>query len=412
LKISLNLLLEELGFSLDRPHNSNPLFSRVEPYLLGCSDMSGDSLMVSTLSAALIVPKKPGLYFLCVRDRMVDDLETDESLEGVFIICRNLDYRELFNTANRAFLRIQDWVMQMQMSVLNNCGMQDLMDLSELVLGNHISVLDSSFKLLAYTQHVETDDENLVQLMEQGYHSEETVEKLRIHRRIEQFETAEENDIIVNDDMAISRFVTVKRVYKANNAFFATVVMVCCNRPCTNGVVELFCMVLDNLKYYIDRERPITTGNTPVETLFCELISKTLTNETEAHKRASYLRIPYEGLFELSVLVFDDTINTPTGRFVRELSLNLPDVKVFLYGPDILVLSMYKGQDIADSSAQHRERLKNILGDQNVCCGISNRFNSLRNLSSAYDQARAAAVTGERLRKIHGNDESGVMSYI
>lgn len=408
MKVSLNLLLEELGFSLDRPHTLNPSFSRVEPYLLGCSDISGESLIISSLSEALLVPKKPGLYFLCVRDRMVDELETEETLEGIFIVHRNLDQRELFNVVNRIFLRLRDWVTQMQISVLDNLGVQYLLDLSEPIIGNHITVLDSSFKLLAYTQHVETDDENLLQLMEQGYHSEETVERMRLHRRIEQFETADESDIIVNDDLAISRYVTAKRVYKSHgelhNYHFASVVMVCCNRPCTDGAVELFSMLLDNIKYYIDKERPVTTGNAPMETFFCELISKTLMNETEAKKRASYLRIPYEGFFELSVLYFDDVINTPTGRFVREMSLKLPNARVILYGSDILILNMNQTQDKSESVKIHRDYLNAIVSEQRGSCGISNSFYSLRDISSAYDQARAAAVTGNRLCKTGGNN--------
>lgn len=413
MKISLNLLLEELGFDLDRPHKTNPSFSRVEPYLLGGFAASDESLLISSLSEALLVPKKRGLYFLCVRDRMVDDLESEESLEGIFIVRRNMDQRELFNVVYRVFLRIQDWIMRMQESVLNNRGMQDLIDLSEPMIGNHITVLDSSFKLLAYTHHIETDDENLVQLMAQGYHSDDTVAKLRLHRRIEQFEMADENTIIINDDLAISKFVTAQRVFKspdtAHRSFFATVVMVCCNRTCTDGSVALFSMFLDNIKFYIDRERHITTGSTPIETLLCGIISKTLSNETEAQKRASYLRIPYEGVFELSILMFDDAINIPAGRFVRELSLKLPEARVILYGSDILILNIYKSQDIAERSEQRRESLRQILGDQNVCCGISNQFNSLRELAAAYDQAHAAAVIGDRLRSMRGDE--GRMSF-
>jgi len=345
---------------------------------------------------------------------MVDELETEEALEGIFIVRRNLDQRELFTVVNRIFLHFRDWVMQMQISVLDNHGVQHLLDLSESIIGNHITVLDSSFKLLAYTQHVETDDENLLQLMEQGYHSEETVERMRLHRRIEQYETADENDIIINDDLAISGYVTAKRVYKSHgemrNYHFASVVMVCCNRSCTDGTVELFSMLLDNIKYYIDRERPVTTGNAPMETFFCELISKTLTNEAEAQKRASYLRIPYEGFFELFVLHFDDVINTPTGRFIREMSLKLPNAKVILYGSDILILNLSKTQDNIENAETHREHLSNIVGDQSGSCGISNVFLSLSEISPAYDQAKAAAVTGERLRRTH-SDASGISFF-
>lgn len=49
--------------------------------------------------------------------------------------------RALFNQVQRVFTKIGDWVLDMQLSILQEKGLQDLMDLSESVIQNHIDVM-------------------------------------------------------------------------------------------------------------------------------------------------------------------------------------------------------------------------------------------------------------------------------
>lgn len=400
MKLSLGLILEQLQFELEQPLEQYPSFSSVELYLLGGSDLSGASLLIAPLSEALMVPKQKGIYFLCIRDRMVDYLESEDSMQGICVVKKNLELRELFNAVQRVFVRIHNWAMQMQESVIKNKGLQELMNLSEPILGNHIAVMDAAFRLMAYTKNIETDDEVTNELVTHGYHPEETVKRFRKNRRIEQYEMADENEVIISDDKLLSDYVTVKKVYKYNNTFFILVIMVCCHKNCSGGLLELFQMLLENIRYYVEREHPSVGGKTPTELLFTELIDKSLHLEEEARKRASYIHLPFEGYFDLNLLVFSDTLNTPVSRVVRELSSELPEARVILYGRDILVLNLYREEQSLQKAQERRDRVWNRMGEQITCCGISNVFYSLWDLSTAYEQARAAVSAGERLRAL------------
>ena len=156
--ISLKLILDELGYEYDFHEGdggANPRFESVEFLAAQGSDLSGRKLLVCPLSEALALAERGrALHFLCVRDRMVDEMETPEAMRGIIVVRRNIELRELFNEIQRIFTCIDGWVMDMQRSVLHNEGIQALVTKSEAVIGNHITVMDPTFKLLAHTENL------------------------------------------------------------------------------------------------------------------------------------------------------------------------------------------------------------------------------------------------------------------
>jgi sugar diacid utilization regulator len=395
MKISLDLIMEELKFDLETPRHENPSFSGAELYTLGISDASGKMLLVSKLSESLLVPKAQGMYFLCIRDRRQDDAETGESLQNIYIVNKNLNLNELFIAVQRVFIRIQNWIVQMQESVLNNLGLQALLNLCEPVIGNHITILDASFNLLAYTKNVYTDDAVQTMLVENGYHPEETLQKLQKYRRIEEYENADERNLIISQDRLMSPYDTVKKVYKYNNTFSAIVVMICCNRECSGAMLELFTLLVAHIKFYFDKEQPFYRKSRQIESFFMELIGRTVAGEQEAKKRAAALRIPFEGRFELNLIVYNDILNVPADRLVQDLSRRVNKAVVILYSRNILMLYQIEAQDDAEA---RRARLLSMLTGLNCNCGVSNPFESLWDMASAYEQAHSAVIMGERLR--------------
>ena len=148
MQITLKLILDELGYEYESYADgyANPTFECVELLAAHGSDLSGRKLLVCPLSEALsIVGRSQVLYFLCVRDRMVDALETPESMRGIVVIQRNLELRELFNEVQRVFVRISNWIIDMQRSVVEDEGMQALITMSEPIIGNHIAVPPTFF---------------------------------------------------------------------------------------------------------------------------------------------------------------------------------------------------------------------------------------------------------------------------
>ena len=402
MNISLDLLLSELDVTLELPYLKNPSFTDFELFIPGKSDSSGSILFIAKLSEALLALKEAGGHFLCVRDRRPDESETSESLKNVYVINKNMDQRELLNAVQRVFARMQNWVLQMQESVLANRGLQDLMNICEPIIGNHVSVQDQSFNLIAYTKNIETDDETTKRLMENGYHPEETMRRFLKYRRIEQFQTADENELIVSRDKVISKYDTVKKVYKDNDAFFAIVTLVCCNKEYNSAMEELYKLLLNYITYYFEKERPLFAKPRQLEFFLSELIGKTILSEEEAKKRAISLNQPFEGRFELNLIVFNDILNIPAPRLARDLSIRLKNAITIVYSRDILIL--WRLSESADDTESRRKQITGSFAGINCNCGLSNIFGSLWDAAVAYGQANAAVITGERLRLARKED--------
>lgn len=391
--ISLQLIMDELGFEADVNINKeqNPRFSFVELYTATGSDLSGDKLLVCGLREALAVPNREGLYFLCVRDRMVDDTETPEAMAGITVIRRNIELRDLFNRVQRIFVKVNDWVMKMEQSVSGNKGLQDLLTLSEPILQNHIVVQDATFKLLAYTKGIETTDVVTNKLIEFGYHPAETLQLFQKLRRLEEYEKS--HDLIISRDYATSEYEVVKKMFHVGGSPFVQVIMVCCGKPATNGVVELFRKLLEYIKIYVDRDSAVNGGSNAVKSLALDLIMKNVDSQEEARIRAAYAGFPFEGNFRLIVVSFDDEGNIPLSRLVQSFAEVLPQASVFSQKRNVLVLDVERGE-----LDQMKAVIDRALPSVEFLCGISNRFSSLWDISIAYSQALMAVDLAGRLK--------------
>ncbi len=398
--LSLQLIMDELGYEADinLSDDQNPRFSFVELYSPN-ADMDRDKLLVCGLSEALSVPDRENLYFLCVRDRMVDDTETPESMLGITVIRRNIDFRELFNRVQRVFVRVNEWIMQMEQSVSANRGIQDLLTLSEPVFKNHITVQDSTFKLLYYTKGIKISDTITNKLIECGYHPPETVQLLQKLRRLEEYERSFE--LIISRDYATSKYEVVKKIFHSGGRVAIHVVMVCCGRPATDGMVELFEKFLEYIKVYVDRDNGDFGGNNAFKTLALDLIAKNVKSREEARNRAMYTGFPYEGNFRLVVVSFDDKENIPLSRLVLSFAEVFPQASVFSKNRNVLILDMERAEP-----ARFKEVFDRALDSNNFLCGISNRFNCLWDIDIAYEQAVMAINLARKLKHSPGDGEN------
>jgi hypothetical protein len=395
----MNILLDELKYEFESrlKDDENPSFEHVEILTRHNADAPPGTLLVCPLSQAIACGGGENRYFLCARDRIPDDFETEEAMRQISVVKRNMEFLELFNQEHRVFVKINGWVADMQLTVIHNEGIQKLLDLSETPIGNHISVMDSAFRLLAYTAGIPADDPVTSDLIKFGYHTEETVRRFQLARRIEQFEQA--NDVIVSDDYATSPYVVVKKIIKWNHTDFTYVVMNCNQRPFSAGLTDLFRLFLTYVEICVKNERLHGGASGPHDELMRGLLDGNL-DRNECDKQAERVGIPPEGAFDLYVLKLRDTLNTPYVRVISELSAHLADFRFILYNRDIVGLNIYQGSGKADAAPA--QQIRRIMEEQIVCCGISSPFYRLWDLRVAYDQACAAIVIGGR-----GQDPDG-----
>ncbi len=399
MQITLKIILDELGYTCESyvKKGVNPSFECIELLASHGSDLSGQKLLICALSEALSVPNRTsGLYFLCIRDRMVDERETPETMAGIIIVERNLEVRELFNEVQRVFMRINKWLTDMHRSIAADEGIQALITMSEPIIGNSITVMDSTFKLLAYTKHVKTDEPVTNALIQRGYHPRETVEQLIQHRRLEQYKRTDE--ILIHKDFAISRYVTVHKIFRCRDGYSAVAVMNCCARPLSDGLIDLFKILMSNLQVYIDRYYPFQWEDGPIQSLICDILDQKAGGRGEIQDRAAYVGLSFQGDYTLSLLTFGDTHNLPLNLLIRSLSELWPGAHVLSYNQYILILQQH---DKADTPAPNewQSEIDHIVGDLMVACGVSAHFSSLLMLPDAYRQTFLVIQLGTRLKQ-------------
>ena len=151
--------------------------------------MREDLIHICRLSDALRASAvSPGKYYLCIRDRITDSIETEAALQGMVIINENMDIEWLLNRVQDIFDQISEWYREIQNALIHEKDLQTILDVSEHVIGNTINISDSAFTLLACTRNIQTDDEISTALRTFGYHPESTLQMFRRQHRYEFWE--------------------------------------------------------------------------------------------------------------------------------------------------------------------------------------------------------------------------------
>jgi len=401
MEISLALILDELGFEADVniPDVENPKFRTVELYIPGETRFSSDKLLVCPMTEALAADSCEEAYFLCLRDRP-GDFDDKDNMMGITIIRGNISLRELFNRVLRVFVKVTQWVMAMEQSVSKRNGLKELLDISEPIFGNFITIQDSTFKLLCYTENIEPPSIVMSRLIKYGYHPPETMELFREHRRLEQFKMISE--VIVNRDKVTGDNDIVKKTIHLGGSILIMIVMDCCEKPANNATVELFEMLIDYIKYYSDLDIAQTGGIGGIKALATDILDKSAGNIEEARTRAAYCGYPFDGGFRLYVFSFEDDDNVPTAHLVHLLSEVFGESVVFSWNQHILLVE----RTHADPS-ETEISTEDILERTDFVCGISNDFDSLWNLPSAYEQAIIAIDIMSRLKTTGKSKKQG-----
>lgn len=421
--ITLHMILDELGreYEIHDAPQVNPVFESAELLAPRGSDLSGRKLLVSALSDALAVAKEnEGLYFLCVDDRTagdgsareagpgtLQDADTDagaagsaeaapEGRRGIIIIKENVELTELFNEVQRVFVKINGWIINMQRSVMENEGVQALITMSESIIGNPITVMDPTFKLLAHTMNIETDDEVTNALIRHGYHPDETVKLFFLFRRFEQFE--KEDGIVVTEDNVTSKYVTVRKVFHYRDTYSILAVMICSEKPVSEGLLDLFNLLVSYLQIYVTRHYPPEDESISMKVLISDILEQRNMNEDEIRSRAPYAGLALHANYDMFLIAFDDEINIPLGRLVQVLSDRVSGSCALSYEGDILMLNRYDGA-LGPDRETRLAYVDGVLEDLAANCGVSNSFTTLLDIPAAYEQASDAIRLGIRLRK-------------
>jgi len=321
------------------------------------------------------------------RDGVVTDLDSEatapesaETAPNMTAVPLDIGIPELFNRVSRIFAKITRWVLAMERSVAKHSGLQDLLDLSEPIFTNFITVQDSTFKLVARTTNIEPADFIMKRLVELGYHPQESMDLFRKHRRIEQFKT--NTDVVVSNDRLTSKYDVVRKTFNLHGSLYLMVVMECNGKAATHSVVELFGILAEYIRAFTETEVAQEGGGGGIRALILDILNKGAGSQEEARIRAANCDHPFDGGFRLYVFSFYDDINVPIAHLANSLSLACREAIVLSRDSSVLMLERKKSKVSASCKLA-----ESALSRANFQCGISNDFDSLWSIEVAYKQA-------------------------
>lgn len=364
--------------------------------------LHSDHLYIGKLSDIFSADwRSPEIHCIAVRDRIHDEDETPDRMENIVVLNSNCDPLDVFTAIQSCFFRIIEWNERMKDYIIQNRSMQDILLLSEAVIGNYITVSDSSLGLMAYTSGLSVDCPVTNALVANGYHNDETLALFKKHRLPEIWAT--KGGIYLNDSRTISPYPNLCKVVRYDNSYFAHVIMICNNRAPSDGLTALFAMLLDHLMVCFERQWHDEGSTMHVyDSLISSLIEDELSPDIIA-ERATHSGLLMYGDFHFLKISPDNKTSVMLRRMGQDILWHMPESKVTIHKSCLLVLVVHHSEpgEWLDSSEHMLDQLMERYGAQ---CGISTHFHSLTDLRFAHEQADIALKFGpyQSLRPFSG----------
>lgn len=397
--ITLNIILDTLSdyniehFSVERSR----AFKRADTLPPGSDKLHPERLYVCKLSEALkLTRSNANVIFLCLRDRFNSIDETDVVMKNIIAVNENIPIATLFSSVLDVFYKTINWQLDMQNAYIKNKPMQELLILSGPIIGNFISISDSSLTLLTYTPNIPTDDPVSNALIENGHHTEDAIRRFKDRNRFELWENTEE--FLFDLEQITSPYPVVSRIFKYGGTYFTHVVMVCNNRAISPGLLDLFRILIENLAVYIDKDwQQKQEGSVVYDPLITNILDNTELPINAFIDKIEQLGMPIEANYCMLKLLPMNNPGKPAGIIAQIVQVLLPDAKVVIYHHSLLILIHESGADIAEKVSLCQERLLSTMEDNGFCCGISPGFSNLKDIREAFSCATLALNYGRRL---------------
>jgi len=254
--VTLNILLDHLSpFNSVAyvKNNENPVFRGIRILSSDTDCASPDYLYACSFSQAVQTKQKyPDRYYLCPRDRLKKDID-DEVPAGIIFIDGNIDWQSLL-IYNKIFSVINDWERSMQKSLLAQKGLQDLLNISESIMGSHIAVFDCSLNLLAQTRHLNSGNSHGPLATAMMAHDRRNHHKRYSYERCLKLWSQIPVMMIAKKDIE-QKNIHAFKVLETDNGSFVLVLLTCNSLTMTRGLYDMLLLLLEKISYSVNSER-------------------------------------------------------------------------------------------------------------------------------------------------------------
>lgn len=289
------------------------------------------------------------------------------------------------------FLGFNDIASACETIVADGGTSQDILDIVEPLYANWINVSDAAYNLVARTNNVEPPDPLSKELVKLGCHSIDSInraQKTGIFRN-----WREQHDIEVFEPFEVVPMGHMTAILRGEgDVYYGHVVMVFNETPCSEGVEDVFRVVVGYIKAILDKKsRRVFDGFSPCQHFLEALItdSKVITG-SYIESQTQILGVPNKGYFRLAAINYSNGSygNQPL-HLLSVINSTFPNALAFLYERSIVVLCCYSAfdPDVDKEASNYLEKFCAQYG----CMAFASGFGrSIENIDRLYEQANIA----------------------
>lgn len=404
MRLSINILMDAIENYNPQNHikDKEKSFSGVGIGPKNIQGLYGDQIYVCTLAE---ISNKQGrdtsICYIVVK-KSGQKVSEKLNLKNLIIVDFDGDVIDFFAYIQSIFSTIFTWCSNMDEYLIKKRSIQDLLALSETVIGNYITISDSSFALVAYTDGLECDDPLTSRLVINGYHDQDAIDKFNKLKMPEFWRDAV--DIYESDARNLCTYPIICKVVHYYNNYFSHIVMICNNKKPTEGLKDLFKLLVDHLMVCFERQW-LDNNQMPHihDSLLISLTGPNNLSEEAARNRARNSGLPFISNFRFFRIATEDASNIMLQRIEREIMSYVPEAKVTLYKQSLMALLVQPPRN-KDKFPEIRESIDTILKRYHANCGISDEFNVLTDVKIANEQAKVALSCSKTDKAMLFND--------
>lgn len=336
------------------------------------------------------------------------ELVTDFSPNSNIIVVESNNIAKILSDVQDViynFHRILPINQELMKTLLENDNLSVVVNKCYKILDNPIAVLDSSFKLIAWTKDVEVNDTYWKEIVENGYPSINTIISMQ---KATGYKDLSQPMIIEPMHSSNLRKILTKIQDGKNTLGYIGVLEVNKNfNESEHELLKLITKILAKILLYTNIEKN-KCDNDRYDRIIIDILEKKLTIEKQIHERLSYLKWNYYDKYYILTINMEDKDDFDTlSCFIRSSIKKLyPSCNVLIYHHHILMIDGLNNT-MLKPDVKYLKPLKDLLIKSGLHCGISNCFSNLSELPMYYKQSLLAMELGE----IVGNYDLGIYYY-
>ncbi len=362
------------------------------------NEMEEDMLYVCRLSEAMARNREhPSCHFVCICDRYLseDEREDAEAMNNLILVEENRSVSWLLNKIQNRFLELDRWEKDMKDVLLSGGGYQDLLDVSEHYLKNALFVLDSAYRLLAYSKTYKSSDPLNMSLYENGCYTSTNMQRFYDYNHVGQYFSA--TGITKGNPGEIAQFESLSKWCWYDGTPLIKTVEVFCNSPIYVESAELFDLLMHYINIcFLKEQKSIQSSGRAYGHFMRDMIYNGLSDIDQIAKCAKQTGFPIVGNFDAYRIIFRDENKVLPGQFVQEISALLPCSKTICKDFEGSILNIYSSPGIEEASKRNIGIILPVVEEHGGMIGVSAPFTRLSGLSHACTQAAIALQYGRR----------------